>query len=202
MTEPRNFRDLVGDDVPEEDRARLERVHDLLVAAGPPPELPPSLAEPTTESPGVDVPFLPRRRIGAAIGLAAAVGFVAFIGGFIAGHTGEQFRKTFDVPMHGTTLARGASATIQVGKLDESGNWPLRLTVRGLKPLPKGSVYEMYLTHHGHPAATCGTFSIRRPSETVRLNAPYNLRTYDGWVVTRTTEGGKTHPVVLRTKTI
>jgi hypothetical protein len=178
-------------------------VHDLLVAAGPPPELPPSLAEPTTEGPGAVVPFLPRRRIGAAIGLAAAVGLVAFVGGFIAGRTGDQFTKTFEVPMRGTALAPGASATIQVGKLDESGNWPLKVMVRGLKPLPKGSFYEMYLSRKSRPVATCGTFTITRPTATVRLNAPYNLRTYDGWIVTRQTEaGGGSHPVVLRTKKI
>jgi len=202
MTEPPDFRDLVGDDLPEEERARLERVHDLLVAAGPPPELPPSLAEPATEAPGAIVPFLPRRRIGAAIGLAAAVGLIAFVGGFIAGRTGDQFTKTLYVPMHGTPLAQGASATIQVGKLDESGNWPLKLVVRGLRPLPKGSFYEMYLTRSGRAAASCGTFAIRRPSATVRLNAPYSLRAYDGWIVTRETERGRSHPVVLRTKTI
>jgi hypothetical protein len=202
VSQPPDFRELVGEDVPEEERARLERVHDLLVAAGPPPELPPSLAEPSTEPPGAVVPFLPRRRIGAAIGLAAAVGLVAFVGGFIAGRTGDQFTEQFSVPMRATPLAQGASGTIQVGKLDESGNWPLKLVVRGLKPLPRGSVYEMYLTRRGRPAATCGTFAIRRPTATVRLNAPYNLRTYDGWVVTREAAGSTTHPVVLRTKTI
>jgi hypothetical protein len=197
-----DLRDLVGEDLPEEERARLERVHDLLVAAGPPPELPPSLAEPATEAPGVVVPFLPRRRIGAAIGLAAAIGLVAFLGGFIAGRTGDQFTKTFEVPMRATPLAAGASATIQVGKLDESGNWPLKVSVNGLKPLPKSSFYEMYLTRKGRPTATCGTFRIRGPSASIRLNAPYNLRTYDGWVVTREAEGSTTHPVVLRTRTI
>src|SRR5919108_1099957 len=202
MTDTPDFRALVGEDLPEEERARLERVHDLLVAAGPPPELPPSLAEPTTEARGAVIPFLPRRRIGAAIGLAAAVGLVAFLGGFIAGRTGDQFTKTFDVPMRATPLAAGASATIQVGKLDESGNWPLKFTVHGLKTLPSGAFYEMYLTRKGRPFASCGTFTVRRPSATVRLNAPYNLRTYDGWVVTRETETGTAHPVVLRTRTI
>ena len=202
MSDGPDFRDLVGEDLPEEERARLERVHDLLVAAGPPPELPPSLAEPSTEPPGDVIPFLPRRRIGAAIGLAAAVGLAAFVGGFIAGRTGDQFTKTFDVQMQGTPLARSASATIEVGKLDNSGNWPLKLVVHGLKPLPKGSFYEMYLTDRGRPAATCGTFAVRRANATVRLNAPYNLGRYDGWVVTRETEGATAHPVVLRTSTI
>ena len=45
MTVPPDFRDLIDDDISAEERARLERVHELLVEAGPPPELPPSLAE-------------------------------------------------------------------------------------------------------------------------------------------------------------
>jgi hypothetical protein len=197
-----DFRELVGDDLPEEERARLERVHELLVAAGPPPELPPSLAEPSTEARDVAVRFLPRRRIGAVIALAATVGLVAFVGGFIAGRTGEKFPKTFEVPMHATALAQGASAIIEIGKLDESGNWPLRLVVHGLKPLPRGSFYEMYLTRHGRRIASCGTFGIRRTTATVRLNAPYDIRSYNGWIVTRETEGSHTHPVVLRTTKI
>ncbi len=198
MSEPPDFRELVGEDLPEDERARLERVHDLLVAAGPPPELPPSLVDPQTESPGVAVSFLPRRRIGAVIALAAAVGLAAFLGGFLAGRTGDHFPKTFEVSMRGTALAQGASATIQIGKLDESGNWPLKLVVHGLKPLRRGAYYEMYLTRNHQPIATCGAFVIRRPTATVRLNAPYNLRAYDGWVVTREAPGSGSRPVVLK----
>ena len=34
-----DFDDLVGTDLDPAERARLERVHDLLMAAGPPPDL-------------------------------------------------------------------------------------------------------------------------------------------------------------------
>jgi hypothetical protein len=202
MTDRPDFRELVGDDLPEEERARLERVHELLVAAGPPPELPPSLVEPGRESVEPALSFLPRRRIGAMLGLAAAIALVAFLGGFLTGRVGDQFTKTFEVPMRGTASAHGASATIQVGKLDESGNWPLKVVVHGLGRLPKGSYYEMYLTRSGRPAATCGTFTIARPTASVRLNAPYNLRAYDGWVVTRERPGSGPRQVVLRTREI
>jgi hypothetical protein len=197
-----DFRALVGEDLPEEERARLERVHELLVAAGPPPELPPSLTTPQTEPPELAVAFLPRRRLGAVLALAAAVALVAFLGGFLAGRTGDHFTKRVEVPMHGTALARGASATIQIGALDKSGNWPLKLIVRGLRSLPKGAYYEMYLTRRGHPVATCGTFTVAQPTASVRLNAPYHLRLYDGWVVTREAPGKNAHPVVLRTNEI
>jgi hypothetical protein len=61
----------------------------------------------------------------------------------------------------------------------------------------------MYLSKKGRPAATCGTFTISRSTLSVRLNAPYSLRRYDGWIVTRETEaGGGSHPIVLRTDKI
>ncbi len=82
MTDKPDFRELVGDDLPDEERARLERVHELLVAAGPPPELPPALVEPDLEPRDLDprdesVKFLPRRRAGFVLGIAAAVGVAA-----------------------------------------------------------------------------------------------------------------------------
>jgi hypothetical protein len=199
MPKEPDFRDLVGDDLAEEERARLKRVHDLLVAAGPPPELPPALAEPDLHRPEPSVAFLPRRRIGLALGLAAAVALVAFLGGFLAGRTGDQFATSFEIPMHGTAAAEGASARIEVGKLDSSGNWPLRLVLHNLRPLAKGRYYEMFLTRHGKRLASCGTFRTDHNGSTVRLNAPYNLRSFDGWVVTREGPGLRGHPVVLTT---
>jgi hypothetical protein len=193
-----DFRELVGTDLSEEERARLGRVHELLVAAGPPPELPPELLEPDLDPRESVVSFLPRRRAGFVLGIAAAVGIAAFLGGFVAGRAKDPFPRTFELQMKGTGPAAAASATLQVGKADEVGNWPLKLIVRGLPRLPKGAYYEMFLTRNHRPAATCGTFRVKDTSTTVRLNAPYHLRSYDGWVVTR--EGpDSTHPVVLST---
>ena len=42
-TRPPDFDDLVGGEVPREERARLHRVHELLVQADQPPELSPEL---------------------------------------------------------------------------------------------------------------------------------------------------------------
>lgn len=198
MTDKPDFRELVGD-LPEEERARLERVHELLIAAGPPPELPPALAEPDLDLREENVRFLPRRRAGFVLGIAAAVGVAAFLGGFLAGRAKEPFTRVFDVPMQGTALAARASATINVGKADEAGNWPLKVVVRGLKPLPKGQYYEMFLTKKHKPAASCGTFRIAQSGDSVRLNAPYNFRRFDGWVVTLERPGSGEHPVVLTT---
>ena len=40
MTPPPDFHELVGGEGTPEEQERLRRVHDLLIAAGPPPELP------------------------------------------------------------------------------------------------------------------------------------------------------------------
>lgn len=203
MSGPRDFRELVGDDVPAHERERLQRVHDLLVAAGPPPELPPHLETPGSTRPEeATVAFLPRRRAGLLLGIAAAIALVAFIGGFIAGRARDTFPTAYSVTMHGTSPSSNASAVIQVGDRDSSGNYPLKLVdVKGLKPLPKGQYYEMFLTRDGKRVVTCGTFRFTPGESIPSLNAPYRLRSFDGWVVTIERPGAKTHPVVLTTRT-
>jgi Anti-sigma-K factor rskA, C-terminal len=199
VTDKPDFRELVGEDLPPEERARLARVHDLLVTAGPPPELPPHLVQPDVDPrEGSAVAFLPRRRAGLMLGLAAAIALIAFLGGFVAGRAKDTFPTAFDVPMQGTALAANASATIHVGEVDSSGNWPLKVVAHGLRPLPKGEYYEMFLTRGGKRAATCGTFRLS-DGDSVRLNAPYRLSGFDGWIVTLEHPGSGRHPVVLRT---
>ncbi|MGB2876142.1 MAG: hypothetical protein WBB76_11800 [Gaiellaceae bacterium] len=200
MNREPGFDELVGEDLPNEERARLERVHELLLAAGPPPELPPALADPAAASHEAPTIILPRRRAGAVLALAAAIALVAFVGGFVAGRTGgTSFSKVRSLQMHGTGVSRSASATIDIGRLDASGNWPLRVVVRSLPRLPQGGYYEMFLTRNGKPAASCGTFAANGGTSTVRLTAPYDLRSFDGWVVTRDLPKTRTQPVVLTT---
>ena len=198
MTGKPDFRDLVGEDLTPEERDRLEQVHELLIAAGPPPELPPALAEPSAE---LDEPTgLPRRRTGAVLALAAALALAAFLGGFIAGRTnGDNFNSVRAIPMHGVGAAQAASGTIDLGQLDSQGNWPLQVKVSHLPTPPKNGYYEMFLTRHGKIAATCGTFNVHGSTATVRLNAPYNLGRFDGWVVTLERPGNNGHQVMLTT---
>jgi hypothetical protein len=194
------FRELVGDDLTPEERARLERVHELLVAAGPPPELPPALAEPPGDSPPSPI-ALPRRRAGALLALAAAIALVAFIGGFVAGKQGAGTKSAtiHTLGMHGTRNAQNASAKIDVEEVDSSGNWPLRVVIHGLPRLPKGSYYEMFLTKNRKPIAACGIFTVSGNTSTIHLTMPPTIRGYDGWIVTRENPGTSTHPVVLTT---
>jgi hypothetical protein len=200
MSERRpDFRELVGNDLSPQERERLERVHNLLVEAGPPPELPPKLVQPDLDPREESVVrFLPRRRAGLMLGLAAAIALIAFVGGFVSGKVrGNGFTPQFTVPMHGTSLASNASGTIDIGARDSSGNWPLRVVVHNLKPLPKGQYYEMFLTRNHRAVATCGTFRLSS-GDSVRLNTP-QLRGFDGWIVTLERPGSNVHPVVLTT---
>lgn len=198
MSGPPELEHLVGEDLPTEERERLRRVHDLLVAAGPPPELPPSLAKAPplpTAQPG----FLPRRRRAAVLLLAAALTAAAFGGGYLAGSGGSSFRTSFVVPMHGTDAAHGALASIRVGKRDPAGNWPMLVTVRGLKSLPRGGYYQLFLTRNHRPAASCGIFTVRGAVTAVRFSVPYELRNYDGWVLAVHLPGGAETSRILMT---
>ena len=172
-----DFDELVGSNVPETERVRLRRAHDLLVAAGPPPDLPESLASPP-------VRMLTRRRV-AALLLAAALSLAAFgAGWFLSDRSEESFEVRRAVEMHATANAPGAWGEIEVGYPDRQGNWQMLVTVRGLKPLPEGGYYELLLTRDGKPVATCGSFKVRsRGSTTVPLGASYDLNNFDGWVV-------------------
>jgi hypothetical protein len=194
-----DFDALVGTDLPAEERARLLRAHEALLAAGPPPELPPALEHPPDPEPRVS--FLPQRRRFTLIGLAAAIALVAFGGGWLAGGRGGDFNTSFTKSMHGTSLAPNALATIRIAAKDGAGNWPMRFSVNGLKPLPTGGYYELYLSRHGKPVATCGTFIVHGGTTVVRLNAPYDLRKFDGWLVTEHDVAGATGagPVVMTT---
>jgi hypothetical protein len=204
VTRESDFTDLVGEDLPAEEATRLRRAHELLLAAGPVPELPPGLEEPslaprsTPRNENV-YELLPRRRFGAALALAAAIALIAFVGGYTAGFRHDGFAAQYSVPMHSVSGA-AASARIKIGNRDSHGNWPLRLEVSGLPKLRNGGYYEMYLTR-GNRRWTCGTFEgAGQETVKVRLNAPYDLKRGDGWTVTKERLGRRAPgPTVLTT---
>ena len=182
-----DFRELVGEEGTPEELERLRRVHDLLVAAEPPP----ALTRRVRHAPRMRarVVTLPRPRLQAAIGFAAAAAVALGFGiGYAVGN-GGGFSTNVTRPMHGLGRFALASASIEIGRHDTGGNWPLRMVVRGLPALPRGGWYELYLTKHGKPDATCGTFRVSGNVTSVRLNAPYNFGEYDGWVVTSHVRG-------------
>lgn len=185
------FSELVGDVSPEE-RARLESVHRAIVSAGPMPELPLALQKaPRTDDrhdASVAFSFLPRRG-GRILTIAAGFALLCLVVGYVIGNHRSGFTVDFTVPMHRTAAApQNAAAVLKVGKIDSVGNWPLELQVEGLKQLPADTWYTLYLTKKKEPAVSCGTFRVHAGTTTVRMNAPYDFRKYDGWIVTR--QGG------------
>ena len=190
MTPAPDFDDLVGKEVPDEERARLLRAHRLLVEAGPPPELSPELdSVPWPEE--SQMPLLkPKQRrpllLAAAIATALGIGFVL---GQATGpsSSSSSMQAVRVVKLAGTELDSDARATLELGKADASGNWPMILHARGLQQLPEGGYYDLYLTKGGKPVVLCGSFNVRSGEAVVRFSAAYDLNHFDrdGWVITR-----------------
>lgn len=197
MTPPPEFEEIVGEDVEAAERARLARVHSLLVQAGPPPELSPELeAGPTLGMTLGRRPVRARRRV---MLLAAAVAIVAlaFLGGYIVGNGGGTASAEV-LKLTGTPAAPHALASLQIEPVDAGGNWPMRLSVTGLPRLSGHSYYEVFLVRNGKPFAPCGSFKVAVDrATTVQLNAPYRLHHGDSWVVTRQTPASHEPGVVV-----
>jgi hypothetical protein len=75
----------------------------------------------------------------------------------------------------------------------------MEMTVAGLpKQSDRTSYYELWLTKNGKPTAPCGTFRVHGKKTTVRFTVPYNLKNYDGWIVTtQQNDHGPPGPTVL-----
>ena len=196
------FDEIVGSELTGAERERLRQVHELLVAAGPPPELSPELER--TPIPDVEWEARRRRRKNwgrrAVVLLAAALlVFIIFVGGFSVGRHGGP-KVAVSLAMQGSTKAPQAQGQLTVFRPVQK-NWPMNLRVIGLPPLGRGSYYEVYLVRNGKPWGSCGTFTVSNSSQylSVPLTAPYALRSGDSWVVTLERPGQKgPGPTVLK----
>jgi anti-sigma-K factor RskA len=178
-----DFEALVGSGLEADERERLRRVHELLVAAGPPPEAP-------ARAPVV--PLGRRRRRGVLLAVAAALAVASFALGVAVGGTDDALAVDFVVEM--SSDKGGAAATLTVYELDEAGNWPMEMEVEGLAPAASGRPFELWLTRDGEPEAFCGSFATDGGgSARVPLNAPWRLDEFDGWIVV---EEGSTAPLL------
>jgi hypothetical protein len=177
-----DFDELVGTDLDPAERARLERVHELLVAVGPPPDSAPVAPTGLHARKG--------RRRGPLLALAAALAVTAFALG--AALVGSSSRNVdFTESMTGTPAAASATASLDVFDIDAAGNWPMELKVAGLPPAGGGRTFELWLTRDGELAALCGGFLTDADgSAVVPLNAPYRFDEFDGWVIVE--EGSET----------
>jgi hypothetical protein len=202
-----NLDDFIGAGTTGAERQRLQNVHELLLEAGPPPELSPELEE----GPNLKMTFAKRRRAKrqrALLLLAAAITiFFVFIGGYAVGDnrgasqsSTPTTRAVKTITLVGTSRAPRAEAALAVWR-PHAGNWPMTLKTSGLPKLPAHEYYEVYLVRNGKPWGSCGTFRVAGSSKqvTVTLTAPYSLEKGDSWVVTQPGAGGtEPGPTVLK----
>jgi len=198
VTRVPDFDEIVGEDAGTAERERLRRVHDLLVTAGPPPELSPELEAGPTLAMSLDrrrSHGWGRRRI---MLLAAAIVALAlaFLGGFMTGNSSDSgsVSSAKVLELHGTALAPDALASLRIDPADPAGNWPMKLSAVGLPKLPPHGYYAVFFTRHGKILAPCGTFIVRNTETgvSITLNAPYELEKGDSWVITRQEPGEHT----------
>jgi hypothetical protein len=202
MTRVPDFDELVGPDLDGEEQARLRHVHDLLLQAGPPAELSPEIES----GPTLAMTFgrAPRKLGRSVVLLAAAMAVVAvaFLAGYVTGNgNGTGHRSGHTLSLVGTKAAPAALASLHVDPVDPAGNWPMQLSVTGLPKLPPRGYYTVYLMRNGELYAPCGTFIVagKTHDTLVSLNAPYDVRGGDTWVVTKQMPGHhEAGPVVLQ----
>ena len=201
MTRPPDFDELVGTDLDDLERDRLLRVHELLLEAGPPPEISPEIALPTIAMSLARPPRQKRRRL-ALLAATLATLALAFFAGYAAGNGhGNSVSAGRTLKLVGTAIAPSAQASLQIQPVDAAGNWPMKLGVTGLPKLPPKGYYTVYLMRKGKPYAPCGAFVVVAADRgvTVSLNAPYRLQRGDWWAITKQMPGHhKPGPVVLR----
>jgi hypothetical protein len=174
------FDELLGDVDDPRERDRLRRVHELLLAVEPPPDLSPS----ARRAP-IPAAASPHRRARPLALLAAALAAVAAFGaGYLVADRDPASDRV--IRMTGAGQEQDATASIRVLPEDGADNWPMDVLVRGLEPSrSRNDFYELWLTKDGKPFATCGRFLVGEGQTRVTLTVPYALRRYDGWVVTR-----------------
>lgn len=207
MSRPPQLDDLLDGVEGEDERERLRRVHDLLLQAGPPPELPPELEESpaTAELEDGDFAWLPRRRWRAGVVLAFAAVAAAFGIGYLTGAGGDEAESAF--PVNRVVVLQATDAgpptaqgSIRLGRADAEGNSPMLLTVRGLPKLGREGYYQLLFLRNGEVVGPCGNFIADDGTAEIYLNAPYELEADSGWAVAIHPNGHVEKPeIVLRT---
>lgn len=201
MSRHPDFHDLVGNDLEPGERERLERVHDMLIAAGPPPELPQELAEPPR--PEGKLVELARRRLRTGLVLAAAIVLAAFAVGYLLGARGEDSSPASFTAEKTAVLGSSPDrlAVVRIGQIDKDGNRPMEVSVDGLDRLKDGDYYTLFMTRNGKPIVTCGTFNVGKDGvTTVRLSVAYDLERFDGLMLARYSREQRENTPLLHAK--
>jgi hypothetical protein len=175
-----DFRDLVGDDLSQEERVKLERVDRLLRSVpAPPSEVPGSLDRAVNRIGTERRQWTPRRLL---VAMTLAVTLAALFFGLGRWTTSGEPHYRATIQMTPAASNPGASALIKLGDRDANGNWKLKLQVGGLPELTGDGYYVLWLAKDGKYAATCGTFKVRGDT-TIDMTVGYRLSEYDAWVI-------------------
>jgi hypothetical protein len=175
----REFNDWVDvEGLTPAERERLERVHALLVEAGPPPELTAAIARPPAQV--IQFPVWRRRPLVAALAAAVAVAGAAFGGGYVVGNDNGGVKAAQVMSLRGQS---NELASLRIGTPDAVGNSPMILTVTGLPQLEHG-YYELFTWRNGKPSYPCGGFRMESGTTSVHLTVPYELKPGTKLVVT------------------
>jgi len=175
-----DFRDLVGDDLSQEERVKLERVDRLLRSVpAPPSEVPGSLDRAVNRIGTERRQWTPRRLL---VAMTLAVTLAALFFGLGRWTTSGEPHYRASIQMTPAASNPGASALIKLGDRDASGNWKLKLQVDGLPEVTGNGYYVLWLAKDGKYAATCGTFKVRGDT-TIDMTVSYRLSEYDAWVI-------------------
>jgi len=172
------------------ERAKLERLHNVLLEVGPPAELPHDLSTPALPAQVIEFPTWRRRR--GALGLVAVAAVVAasFVGGFFVGNSNNGLATSEVVAFHG---GPNAFASLRVGKPDAVGNNPMVLTVSGLPTLQHG-YYELFTVRNGKPSFPCTGFRMTGDKMSVHFSVPYALDPGTKLVIMAVQRGGAKWP--------
>ena len=175
-----DFRDLVGDDLSQEDRAKLERVDRLLRSVPAPPSEVPGSLDRAVNRIGTERRHWTPRRLAAAVTLAVTLAALFFGVGRWTTDGEPHYRAS--IQMKPAASNPRASALIKLGDRDANGNWKLNLQVDGLPQLSGDGYYVLWLAKDGKYAATCGTFKVLGDT-TIDMTVSYRLTEYDAWVI-------------------
>jgi hypothetical protein len=176
------FYEFIDEGLDPVEQERLRKVHELLIAAGPPPELPSALARlmpGATDAEVIRFPLRGRKAGFAALVLAATIA-VAAVGGYLLGNNGQSGFKTVRVV---SMQGRNSFASVRVGQNDGNGNWPLEMSVKGLPKLTGKQYYELMLVENGKPTYPCGSFVMHGDATTLYWTVPYKITAGSKWVV-------------------
>jgi hypothetical protein len=175
-----DFRDLVGDDLSQEERANLERVDRLLRSVPASPSEVPGSLDRAVNRIGTERRQWTPWRLAAAVALAVTLAALFF--GVGRWTTGGEPHYRASIQMKPAASNPRASALIKLGDRDANGNWKLKLQVDGLPELSGDRYYVLWLAKDGEYAATCGTFKVRGDT-TIDMTVSYRLSEYDAWVI-------------------